>query len=100
MTVDQPSMNQFLNLCRNRAQRKAGVVGFLAVLLYVYAVTASAAELQKSGDFQGNWGAVGTTQSLALGETRYASIVRLRGTIVIKIHMDLRAPCRPIASAG
>jgi hypothetical protein len=84
MTVDHSFMKQFLNQWRSRAQRKVGVVGFLVVLLYAYAATASAAELQKSGEFQGSWGAVGTTQSLALGESRFASIVRLQGTIVIK----------------
>ncbi len=84
MTIDHSFMKQFLNQRRSRAQRKVGVVGFLAVLLYAYAATASAAELQKSGEFQGSWVAVGTTQSLALGESRFASIVRLQGTIVIK----------------
>jgi len=77
-------MNQFLYQWRSCVQRKTGAVGFLAVLLCVYAATASAAELQKSGEFQGNWGATGTTQTLALGESRFASIVRLRGTVVIE----------------
>ena len=59
-----------------------GAVGFLAVLLCV--ASASAAELQKSGEFQGNWTAIGTAQTLVLDESRSASILRLRGTIVVK----------------
>jgi hypothetical protein len=79
-TFDHSPMNHFLNQWRSRAQRKRGVVGFIAVLLC--AATASHAELQKSGTFQGSWTATGTAQTLDLGESRSASILRLRGTIV------------------
>ena len=79
-TGDRPSMNHILNQWRRRIQRKAGVIGFLAVFLCT--ATASAAELQKSGEFQGNWTAIGTAQTLALAESHSASILRLQGTIV------------------
>jgi hypothetical protein len=73
-------MNRFFNQLCSNAQRKVGIVGFLAVLLC--AATASHAELQKSGKFQGSWTAIGTAQTLVLDESRSASILRLRGTIV------------------
>ncbi len=73
-------MKRFLNQWRRRVQRRAAGVGFLAILLCV--ATASAAELQKSGEFQGHWTAIGTAQTLVLDESRSASILRLRGTIV------------------
>jgi hypothetical protein len=61
---------------------QTGVVGFLAVFLF--AATASAGELQRSGEFQGHWTSIGTAQTLVLDESRYATILRLQGTIVIK----------------
>ncbi len=72
-------MTQVISRWRRQAKRKAGVVGFLAVLLCT--ATASAAELQKSGEFQGHWTAIGTAQTLVLDESRSATILRLQGTI-------------------
>ena len=66
---------------------QAGIAGFLAVVLCV--TTASSAELQKSGEFQGNWTAIGTAQSLVLDDSRSASILRLRGTIVTQSSQGL-----------
>jgi len=80
MTVDHPSMNHFLYRWRSRARRRASVIGLLAVLPCT--ATASTAKLQKSDGIQGNWTAVEKAQTLDLGGTRSASILRLQGTIV------------------
>lgn len=77
MTVE--ILSPFFNRWCKQAKRNIGVVGFLAVLLC--AVSASAAELQKSGEFQGHWTAVGTAQALVLDESRSATIMRLQGEI-------------------
>ncbi len=61
---------------------QTGVVGFLAVFLF--AAAASAGELQRSGEFQGHWTSIGTAQTLVLDESRYATILRLQGTIAIQ----------------
>ena len=73
-------MKHFLNQWRSDSERTIGVAGLLAVLLCI--ANASADELQQSGEFQGNWTAIGTVQTLDLGESRSASILRLQGTIV------------------
>lgn len=75
-----PTMNHYFKRWRSPAQRRRGVVGFLAMLLC--ASTASLAALQNTGTFKGSWTATGTAQTLDLGESRSASILRLRGTIV------------------
>jgi len=73
-------MSHSLEQRHSRTLRKTGVVVFLAALLC--AADASAAELQKSSEFQGRWTAIGTAQTLLLGESRSTSILRLQGTIV------------------
>ena len=72
-------MNQYINRRGNKSWLK---FSFLAALLGT--ATAGAAELQKSGNFEANWTAVGTAQTLALDEARSATIMRLRGEISIK----------------
>ena len=78
-----------------RALLIAGIVGFLSALLF--AATASAAELQKSGEFKGRWTAVGTAQTLVLDGSRSATILRLQGTIATqssaRLTSDLQTDC-------
>ena len=68
------------NQKRDQLRRIAGTVGFIALFLCVN--VASAADLQKSGEFKGHWTAIGTAETLVLDQSRSATILRLQGTIV------------------
>ncbi len=75
-------MNHYFKQWRSPVRRRRSVVGCLAVLFC--ASTVSLAALQNTGTFEGSWTVTGTAQTLNLGESRSASILRLRGTIVVQ----------------
>lgn len=77
-----PTTNHYFKRWRSPVRRRRSVVGLLAGLLFVS--TASLAALQNTGTFKGSWTATGTAQTLDFGESRSASILRLRGTIVVE----------------
>lgn len=64
----------------NPPRHKIGITCFLAALLY--ATGAGAAELQKAGEFEGQWTATGSAQTLVLDESRSATIMRLQGEVI------------------
>jgi hypothetical protein len=74
-------MNLILEHWQRYRLRGAVVLGSLLLLCIP---TASAEELQQSGEFKGHWTATGTAETLVLDESRSASILRIRGTIAIE----------------
>ncbi len=81
-------MNQYFNRRGRQSRLNTSLLGLLATLLGT--ATANAAELQKTGNFQANWTAVGTAQTLVLDESRSATILRLRGEISVKSDAGLK----------
>ena len=95
MRVNSPSAKYLFNRRHNRAQTVACI--FSSVVFLLCAASVSAAELQKSGAFKGNWNAVISAQTLVLDETRSATTLRLQGTINTEssagLTSDLQTDC-------